>query len=62
MSRYLEEAAAVLRKADQDNSTYFQHEKAMDVARGFSMLAAVDKGLLPVELLADVIAQFRDRA
>ncbi|MER8237434.1 hypothetical protein [Streptomyces sp. NPDC094049] len=58
MSRYLEEAAAILRKQDKANS--FNHQStAMQIAQGFTMLAAVDKGLLPTELLADIVDQLR---
>ncbi|MER6605951.1 hypothetical protein ABT282_08545 [Streptomyces sp. NPDC000927] len=56
VSRYLEEAAGILRKAEEANS-YGMHEERIDIARGFATLAAIDKGLLPIELLGNLINQ-----
>lgn len=58
MSRYLEEAARVLRKAEE---TVIGHDRRMDIAKGFSTLAAIDKGLLPAEITEDVIRAITNR-
>ena len=57
---YLEEAAGLLRKATTDNerrhdTSYSSgkgalHESRLELARRFAELAAIEKGLLPVEL------------
>ncbi|MFF5424410.1 MULTISPECIES: hypothetical protein [unclassified Streptomyces] len=66
MSRYLEEAADLLRKAAATNETrHAQYtlplmEGRERIAKAFTALAAVDKGLLPSELLDDVLSQLRD--
>lgn len=65
MSRYLEEAAALLRKAEADaQKTYcggYQLGEARErIARGFATLAAIDKGLLPAELTETVLAAVRE--
>lgn len=57
MSRYLEEAAEVLRKAEQGTSV---HDRRMDVAKGFATLAAIDKGLLPAEIIQDILRTLTD--
>jgi len=64
MSRYLEEAAALLRDAKKNleardaQSTLdlggFNKERQA-LAQGFATLAAIDKGLLPAEITQDVI-------
>lgn len=68
MSRYLEEAAAQLRKAtaeyekqcaDSDYPTLARSnlaEKRERIAQSFATLAAIDNGLLPAEITQDVIA------
>lgn len=58
MSRYLEEAARVLRKVEENS---LSHDRQMDVANGFATLAAIDKGLLPADITADVIAAITAR-
>jgi hypothetical protein len=61
VSRYLEEAAELLRKAskvnEEDNADYpsLRIEGHERIAREFAVLAAIDKGLLPVEITQDVI-------
>ncbi|MFD5673691.1 hypothetical protein [Streptomyces sp. NPDC127040] len=71
MSRYLEEAAALLRKAaeanQKENSSYPSSlaKGCERIAREFAALAAIDKGLLPAEMVADVlraIAEKEDRS
>jgi len=62
MSRYLEEAAELLRKAAKSNEE--EHaakyprllaEGRERLAREFAILGAIDKGLLPIEITEDVI-------
>ncbi|MEU7149179.1 hypothetical protein AB0B15_14255 [Streptomyces sp. NPDC045456] len=64
MSRYLEEAAALLRKAAETHEEMVQkyictsgqaNEPRERIARGFATLAAIDKGLLPAEMVQDVL-------
>jgi hypothetical protein len=61
VSRYLEEAANLLRKSAQANedanAKYSDHlmEGRERIARGFAVLAAIDKGLLPADITQDVI-------
>jgi hypothetical protein len=61
MSWYLEEAAELLRKAaqanEEDNEDYpsLLIEGQERIAREFAVLAAIDKGLLPIEIAQDVI-------
>lgn len=56
MSRYLEEAAALLRKAAEANEKNLSpHARRVELAREFGVLAAIDKGLLPAELTETVI-------
>lgn len=52
MSRYLEDAARVLRKVEENA---LSHDRRMDVANGFATLAAIDKGLLPAEIVGTVV-------
>ena len=74
MSRYLEEAADQLRKA---TAQYEQNcaendypalaksalaEKRERIAKSFATLAAIDKGLLPAEVVDDVLRAIADRA
>lgn len=61
MSRYLEEAANLLRKAAETNER--DHAKwpaslaegRERIAREFATLAAIDKGLLPAEITTDIL-------
>lgn len=68
MSRYLEEAAALLRKSaetnETKNATYSTHLMAgrERIAQHFATLAAVDKGLLPADIVQDVLRAITDRA
>jgi len=69
MSRYLEEAAELLRKSaqtnEEDNEDYpsLLVEGRERIAREFAVLAAIDKGLLPIEITEDVIESLiNDRA
>jgi hypothetical protein len=69
MSRYLEEAAELLRKSaqtnEEDNEDYpsLLVEGRERIAREFAVLAAIDKGLLPIEITEDVIESIiNDRA
>lgn len=59
MSRYLEEAARVLKTAEAHADEKLFAEKKnralMDVASGFATLAAIDKGLMPAEMIADIL-------
>ncbi|MBT2477620.1 hypothetical protein [Streptomyces sp. ISL-94] len=69
MSRYLEEAAELLRKSVKETeataarsgfpSSY--NGDRMAVAREFATLAAIDKGLLPAEFTADILRAIADR-
>jgi hypothetical protein len=68
MSRYLEEAAAQLRKATAEYeknaaesslptlSREHLAEKRERIAQSFATLAAIDNGLLPAEIAQDVVA------
>lgn len=61
MSRYLEEAADLLRKASQENerqnATYSNllTSGRERIAQQFATLAAIDKGLLPAEIVGTVV-------
>lgn len=67
MSRYLEEAAAQLRKATAEYEKNAAESglpspsrenlavKRERLAQGFATLAAIEKGLLPAEITRDVI-------
>lgn len=65
MSRYLEEAAELLRKAaaaneEQYGTSRYPHslmEGRERIARQFATLAAIDKGLLPADLTQAVLDQ-----
>ncbi|MFI1095117.1 hypothetical protein [Streptomyces sp. NPDC020917] len=66
MSRYLEEAAGLLRKSAQANEEQFgkgQSPKLLTegrerIARQFAVLASIDKGLLPADLSHSILQQF----
>ncbi|WP_069883516.1 hypothetical protein [Streptomyces luteocolor] len=71
MSRYLEEAAALLRKSaesneKQNNAKDYRIDSLMEgrerIARQFATLAAIDKGLLPADITADVVRALTERA
>jgi hypothetical protein len=61
MSRYLEEAADLLRKSarsnEDRNATYPEllSQGRERIAREFVTLAAIDKGLLPAEIVGTVV-------
>ncbi|PSK57101.1 hypothetical protein B0E38_02632 [Streptomyces sp. 111WW2] len=59
MSRYLEDAARVLKAAEtyaQQNLFHTDRHEALEgIASGYATLAAIDKGLLPAEITQDVI-------
>ncbi|TSB26120.1 hypothetical protein [Streptomyces benahoarensis] len=67
MSRYLEEAAALLRKSAQSNEERYRREgRWLDegrerIAREFATLAAIDKGLLPADMVQDVLRSIAER-
>ncbi|MBA2951610.1 hypothetical protein [Streptomyces himalayensis] len=67
MSRYLEEAAALLRRAAEINeqkngSMPFNRMAGQErIAREFATLGAIDKGLLPAEIVQDVLRALTDR-
>lgn len=52
MSRYLEDAARVLRKAEEITGSV---EHRIKIAEGFATLAAIDKGLLPAGITQELI-------
>lgn len=69
MSRYLEEAAQLLRKAAAHHEQACQkhnfgsataNQVRERIAREFAVLAAIDKGLLPAELTETVLEQIRN--
>jgi hypothetical protein len=65
-SRYLEEAAGLLRKAAETNEAKYRDYKGVlnegreRIAMKFAQLAAIEKGLLPTDLAQD-IAEEADR-
>lgn len=73
MSRYLEEAAGLLRKSAETNEKQYWgadrgraagndrllNEGRERIAKQFAMLAAIDKGLLPAELTETVLDAIR---
>ncbi|MEU9323224.1 hypothetical protein AB0D91_05330 [Streptomyces canus] len=69
MSRYLEEAADLLRKAAAATEQrfangphpYLGNEERERIAQGFATLAAIDKGLLPAEIVGAVVEAIVDR-
>ncbi|MFF4848767.1 hypothetical protein [Streptomyces sp. NPDC001194] len=67
MSRYLEEAAALLRKSAEANerewATYPPSlmKGRERIAREFASLAAIDKGLLPAEITDVILRAIADR-
>ncbi|NUR96317.1 MAG: hypothetical protein HOV67_13785 [Kribbellaceae bacterium] len=52
MSRYLEDAARVLRKAEELAGSV---EHRIGIANAFAALAAIEKGLLPASLVEVVV-------
>lgn len=60
MSSYLEEAAKLLRKASKAYEDELEGEELGEarirIAAEYAKLAAIDKGLLPAEMLTEVIA------
>lgn len=74
MSRYLEEAAAQLRKATAEYEKNCAEssipglarealaEKRERIAQSFATLAAIEEGLLPAEIARDVIEAVVSRA
>jgi hypothetical protein len=66
MSRYLEEAAQLIRKAADANEQTpdkwpegeGKQRRRVEYARAFSLLAAIDKGLLPQEMAEAIYGQF----
>jgi hypothetical protein len=70
MSFYLEEAAALLRKAAEtnevDNRSDFRHQSLIAgrerIAMKFAQLAAIDRGVLPVEMAELILTQAREEA
>jgi hypothetical protein len=69
VSRYMEEAAALLRKSaesnEKNNGPYprLLTEGRERIARQFATLAAIDKGLLPADITEAVLQQvLSDRA
>lgn len=68
MTRYLEEAAALLRKSaetnEKANRSYpgLANDGRLRIAREFAALAAIDKGLLPAEMVQDVLRAITIRA
>lgn len=67
MSRYLEEAAALLRKSAGSNEALHASQPHTcnagreRLAREFATLAAIDNGLLPAELTVDILRAITDR-
>ncbi|GCD37976.1 hypothetical protein OEIGOIKO_05786 [Streptomyces chrestomyceticus JCM 4735] len=61
MSRYLEEAADLLRNARdelEETAKVYRGDyerRRIAIAREFATLAAIDKGLLPAEMVQDVL-------
>ncbi|MEW9521777.1 hypothetical protein [Streptomyces tubercidicus] len=70
MSRYLEEAAEQLRKSaatnekknNRDGREKELNEGRERIARQFATLAAIDKDLLPGDVVQDVLRAITDRA
>jgi transposase-like protein len=71
MSRYLEEAAALLRKAAETNEKtckfYTDGSGALNsnrerIAMKFAQLGAIERGILPVEMAEQILAQARAEA
>jgi len=63
--RYLEEAAALIRKAAEGTEreharggVVFLNARRLEYARAFALLAAIDAGLLPHEMAEVVYGQF----
>ncbi|MGI8309423.1 hypothetical protein [Saccharopolyspora hattusasensis] len=59
MSRYLEEAAALIRKAAEDDEHMCggTTKVRLECAQRFAELAAIEKGLLPDRLAAKYVAE-----
>ena len=65
MSNYLEEAAALLRKAaeknERENAGQYYGKMLIEgrerIAMKFAQLAAIDRGLLPAEMVGELLAQ-----
>lgn len=61
MSQYLEEAAALLRKSAETNERENCFSDAANrgrerIAMKFAQLAAIERGLLPAEMVGDLLA------
>jgi hypothetical protein len=63
MSRYLEEAAELLRKADAGSASMSQArmQSLLQIAQQFATLAAIDKGLAPVDTVQDELRDITER-
>ncbi|HEX5566079.1 MAG TPA: hypothetical protein VFY14_03935 [Streptomyces sp.] len=65
MNRYLEDAARVLKnleeRIDKGVSVNDRPRVLLDIARGYANLAAIDKGLIPADVIEDVIRAVADR-
>jgi hypothetical protein len=67
VSRYLEDAAALLHKAAETHEAYYaglSHIRGIEsdlnagrerIAKQYATLAAIDKGLFPAEMVADIL-------
>lgn len=65
MSRYLEEAARALRAAEKyvnENLYRDRPDALVKIADGFAALAAIDHGLLPPEIVQDLLRAVAARA
>jgi elongation factor P--beta-lysine ligase len=55
-SNYLEEAAQLLRKAAKEvESLSWKYDRRLEIAEAFARLAAIDKGIIPADMLAEVL-------
>ena len=64
MPNYLEEAAATLRKAaeavEREDSTFMASDLGR-ISRGFVIIAALEKGVLPAESVAQLMNWLTDQ-
>ncbi|MEU6210749.1 hypothetical protein ABZ891_12635 [Streptomyces sp. NPDC047023] len=65
MSRYLEEAARVLKAAEDHAQGWLggkdKSQALKSIAEGYADLAAIDKGMLPADLAIEVLRQAAEK-
>jgi hypothetical protein len=65
MSKYLEAAAALVKKGSDENEakddTSWRENRRVEYAKLYALLAAVDKGLMPEAVAEEIYGQLRSQ-